>query len=243
MFRLMRLKPPHGWNAVIWELAIVTLGVLIALGAQQTVEGWSWKRKVAAAEHTMNQEIKNSLLAVAELDRLEHCSTVLFDSLQEAIVREDDPNARRILESGIIFGFTRLWADNAFEATLAAQVSDHLGAEKLKRYSQVYQMIRNARRTQELAEEPPPELAVLYLDLRLNIPPERRYAQVRDVASVRLQRESMRSLGRSIARYAKQDLGLAVTQDEYLAAPGRTEIIKICEGTASGKKVVNAGSF
>src|SRR5215217_6011786 len=35
MFRLLRLRPPHGWNAVAWELAIVTLGVLIALAAQQ----------------------------------------------------------------------------------------------------------------------------------------------------------------------------------------------------------------
>lgn len=26
MFRLLRLKPPHGWNAVAWELGIVTLG-------------------------------------------------------------------------------------------------------------------------------------------------------------------------------------------------------------------------
>ena len=27
MFRLMRLHPPNGWNAVGWELAIVVLGV------------------------------------------------------------------------------------------------------------------------------------------------------------------------------------------------------------------------
>ena len=39
MFRLLRLKPPHGWNAVAWELGIVTLGVLISLGAQQVVRG------------------------------------------------------------------------------------------------------------------------------------------------------------------------------------------------------------
>ena len=25
MFRLTKLEPPHGWNAVLWELAIVTL--------------------------------------------------------------------------------------------------------------------------------------------------------------------------------------------------------------------------
>jgi len=27
MFRMMKLSPPHGWNAVAWELGIVTLGV------------------------------------------------------------------------------------------------------------------------------------------------------------------------------------------------------------------------
>ena len=31
MFRMLRLKPPHGWNAVAWELSVVVLGVLIAL--------------------------------------------------------------------------------------------------------------------------------------------------------------------------------------------------------------------
>ena len=35
MFRLLKLRPPNGWNAAAWELAIVVLGVLIALGAQQ----------------------------------------------------------------------------------------------------------------------------------------------------------------------------------------------------------------
>jgi hypothetical protein len=28
MLRLTKLTPPHGWNAVAWELGIVTLGVL-----------------------------------------------------------------------------------------------------------------------------------------------------------------------------------------------------------------------
>ena len=33
MFRLTKLKPPQGWKVVAWELAIVTLGVLLALAA------------------------------------------------------------------------------------------------------------------------------------------------------------------------------------------------------------------
>ena len=38
MFRLLKVRPPNGWNAVAWELVIVTLGVLLALGAQQMAE-------------------------------------------------------------------------------------------------------------------------------------------------------------------------------------------------------------
>lgn len=237
MFRLMKLKPPHGWNAVSWELAIVTLGVLIALAAQQMVESWSWDRKVAAAEEAMHQEIKNSLLAVAEIDRLQKCSAVHLDALQDAIIHGDQRKARQILKGDIIFGFGRLWADNAFQATLSAQVSDHFGAEKLKRYSQVYQMIRDARRTQQVAEEPSPELAVFYLGLNLPATPERRHAQLREVATVRNQKQSMLDLGETIARFAKNDLDLEVTSSEYLAAPGRTDIIKRCEGIAAAVKL------
>ena len=50
MFRLLRLSPRHGWHAVWWELGIVTLGVLIALAAQQTVEYFSWQAKVQDAK-------------------------------------------------------------------------------------------------------------------------------------------------------------------------------------------------
>ena len=57
MFRLMKLKPPHGWSAVVWELGIVTLGVLIALAAQQIAESLSWRQKVDAALGDMNDEL------------------------------------------------------------------------------------------------------------------------------------------------------------------------------------------
>ena len=46
MFRLTKLEPPHGWNAVFWELAIVTIGVLIALGAQQFADSINRRSEV-----------------------------------------------------------------------------------------------------------------------------------------------------------------------------------------------------
>ena len=58
MFRLLKLKPPpHGWNAVAWELAIVTLGVLIALAAQQIVADIHDREAVAQLRSALRAEL------------------------------------------------------------------------------------------------------------------------------------------------------------------------------------------
>lgn len=66
MFRLLRVKPPHGWSAVGWELLIVTVGVLLALVAQQAAEAVNQRREAAETLATLTDEIKETL-AVLEL--------------------------------------------------------------------------------------------------------------------------------------------------------------------------------
>lgn len=68
MFRLLRLKPPNGWNAVGWELLIVAAGVLLALGAQQAVETLNQRREAAETREALTNEIKETL-AILELRR------------------------------------------------------------------------------------------------------------------------------------------------------------------------------
>jgi hypothetical protein len=57
-FRL--LKPPHGWNQVAWELGIVTVGVLIALGAQQVVEDIHDRREVGQLRSALRAELADN---------------------------------------------------------------------------------------------------------------------------------------------------------------------------------------
>lgn len=57
MFRLLRLKPPNGWDAVGWELAIVTIGVMLALAAQEWVEDRSWRGRVEATKSALRNEV------------------------------------------------------------------------------------------------------------------------------------------------------------------------------------------
>jgi hypothetical protein len=52
-------KPLHGWREFVGEVAIIVLGVLIALGAEQVVEWFHWHESVAAVPSAMHQELSN----------------------------------------------------------------------------------------------------------------------------------------------------------------------------------------
>jgi hypothetical protein len=88
VFRLLRLAPPpHGWRAVWWELAIVVLGVLIALAAQQTVEAWNWRAAVAAERVVLRAEVRDNLNSVQDRLVLEPCMTRKLDEIRIVLER------------------------------------------------------------------------------------------------------------------------------------------------------------
>ena len=73
MFRLLKLRPPHGWNAVIWELAIVTLGVLIALAAQQFASNVTDRSIAAQTRAEVTDELNSDLMSLALRQSIEPC--------------------------------------------------------------------------------------------------------------------------------------------------------------------------
>jgi hypothetical protein len=73
MFRPLRLKPPHGWDSVAWELAIVTLGVLIALAAQQLVSNITDRSVAAQTRAEVTDELNSDLMSLALRQSIEPC--------------------------------------------------------------------------------------------------------------------------------------------------------------------------
>jgi hypothetical protein len=82
MFRLIKLKPPHGWSAVLWELGIVTLGVLIALGAQQFVDGLHWRSEMRDFRTAVRAEISTDLATYTYRRDQDRCIVARLDELQ-----------------------------------------------------------------------------------------------------------------------------------------------------------------
>ena len=60
MIGLRKLAPPDGWPAAWWEIGIVTLGVFMALAAQQAVERSSSRDRAAQAEQRIELELDNN---------------------------------------------------------------------------------------------------------------------------------------------------------------------------------------
>lgn len=91
MFRLLRLKPPNGWGAVGWELAIVTAGVLIALAVQQWADERSWAGRAAKAQAAIDDQFSEHVVNAIEWRLVEPCIAAQLDRLAE---RLDEPGDR-----------------------------------------------------------------------------------------------------------------------------------------------------
>lgn len=87
--RWRRFSPSMGWRAFWSEIVIVVLGVVIALAANEAVQEWNWRQKVADAETRLQGDIAWAFLWGAEA----YVSQPCIDAQLAAL-------GRNVLESG-----------------------------------------------------------------------------------------------------------------------------------------------
>lgn len=90
MFRLMRLKPPNGWSGLAWELAVVTVGVLIALVAQQQVDNLSMSSKAQSATEGLRDELGRHYRFAVEWRVVEPCINAQIERLSGRLIASRD---------------------------------------------------------------------------------------------------------------------------------------------------------
>ena len=54
-------KPMHGWREFVGEIAIIVIGVLIALGAEQVVEAAHWRDEVRTFREAVDHELGRNI--------------------------------------------------------------------------------------------------------------------------------------------------------------------------------------
>jgi hypothetical protein len=147
MFRLLRVRPPHGWNAVAWELGIVTLGVIIALAAQQWADNLGWRSRTKAATAAIEREVADHYASSVEWRLVTPCLMAQLDRLQSRLM-----NSRSRLDPAPVYSepaFPRFvlripskeYDSSAWDAAIADGVTAHLEPELRTELSEHYQQV------------------------------------------------------------------------------------------------------
>ena len=131
-------KPWHDWRNDARELAIVVIGVLIALLAQQFVQSWEWNDKVAAAERAMQHEMLwDNGPQLYQRAVMHPCTTKRLDTIRSA-VEANKPRAQiaALIDSYWVPYFS--YDSIARDAANTSDVASHMPADTMDLYAIVY---------------------------------------------------------------------------------------------------------
>lgn len=142
MFRLLRVTPPNGWRAVAWELLIVTLGVLMALGAQQLVEAFRDRAEAREGRDAIRGELEVNMARLASRFAIRPCVDRRLAEIQALL---DDSEATGLIGTPRWIGRPQYWTmlTARWDASAQAGRAALLPADELAEYGQMYSWMRN----------------------------------------------------------------------------------------------------
>ena len=134
-------KPLHGWREFVGEIAIIVVGVLIALGAEQVVVTLDWREKVRAGEETLRQDYVFILANAEEREGEDHCIRARLLELRNIL----DTHPGSLSALGHIGSPPRRpWYPGSWDGLVAADVSTHMPRDETLALSGIAQQARIA---------------------------------------------------------------------------------------------------
>ncbi len=141
-------KPLHGWRAFVGEVAIIVLGVLIALAAEQAVQSIEWRQKVDAAVADMNNELGSGDGPEAyERLVLHDCVATHLERLRASVELGDRSESRKLIDQ--FWLPNRTWDSLARDAANTADVAAHMPHQRMLQYRIAYEMVPDMQRLAE----------------------------------------------------------------------------------------------
>ena len=134
-------KPWHDWRNDGRELAIVVIGVLIALLAQEVVQRWEWQQKIRAADDAMMREMfwDNGPEMLARVS-IQPCIDAQLDAIRDAV----EANRPRSEIAGLVDRFFTPFVTYdtvAYRDVSASDVPIHMPKARENAWTQAYAMM------------------------------------------------------------------------------------------------------
>jgi hypothetical protein len=118
-------KPLHGVREFLWEIAVIVIGVLIALSAEQIVQSFEWRDKIRRAHEEMGNEISaDDGPQVLERLALTDCVEASLRTIRSEV--ESGASRTMVLHAIDRYGVPgHTWDSQAFDTARAEGVTMH----------------------------------------------------------------------------------------------------------------------
>src|SRR4051812_22998438 len=130
-------KSLHGWRQFAWEVFIIVVGVLIALGAEQVVERLTWRQRVNEAKEDLRVDLHDDLFYAQERAQKKDCIDRRLARLSDLI--DHPPPAAWKLKRTVPL---RPWSSSVWDSAIASGAVSHMRADDRARYTQAYSLVR-----------------------------------------------------------------------------------------------------
>jgi hypothetical protein len=163
-----RPKPVHHWREFLKEVGIIVLGVLIALGAEQTVEWFHWRHEAGQAETHLRRDAATILDEMVERLEIQKCQDRRLTLIRDRLLASGSTWTAMapFYTSGPPAGSTyahpmKKWPVTAWSNAVASTAAMHLPDERMEQYAEIFAAASREASDQATEHEASSELNVL----------------------------------------------------------------------------------
>ncbi|WP_118856896.1 hypothetical protein [Sphingomonas mesophila] len=170
--------PPQGWAALRWEVGVVFVGIVLALGAQQLADTLYWRGQSVQARHAIESELLQHEADSFERLIVQPCLTGQLRRLHSGLAghRGNWAASPMMTRQDLIATATqqslpsayrapgRLWPREAWERAQTTGALNHLPDSLVATYAEIYTRSQRARGKQDSEAAAAARLSPLAVD-------------------------------------------------------------------------------
>lgn len=138
-------KPVHNWREFFGEIGIIVIGVLIAIGAEQTIEALHWQHKAGDAAEAIKHEMFANYSQAVEAASVAPCVDRQLVMLEETLGKPGFTSVAAYSDSKfnhyVIRAPSRPWADSEWKTAISEGTVTHLPENLRAGLQSAYQQI------------------------------------------------------------------------------------------------------
>lgn len=131
------------WRDFLVDIAVVVIGVLLALGAGQIADVFHWRDEVAEGRKIIASELAFDLTEAFEVMRAERCTERRLDALA-SILDAASRDGKLPPVGDIGWPPERVWLNASWSSLVASQTATHLDDEELANLGYIYGFVQRA---------------------------------------------------------------------------------------------------